>query len=171
MADPTTVAPQVKPATETKPPKALMLVMNPLMKLLLRSPLRGPLGKGLLLITFTGRKSGKRYTTPVAYQDRGDTLILFVDGRWWRNLLGGAPVTVLVDGQRWEGRAEANPDPDAVIAGMLEFLRLRGLSYAPRLGLRLADPTREPTPDELRVMTKGRAIVRITLPGRKPPAA
>ncbi len=171
MADPATAAPQVKPVSENKPPKALMLVMNPLMKLLLRSPLRGNIGKGLLLITFTGRKSGKRYTTPVAYQDRGSTLIIFVDGRWWRNLLGGAPVAVLVDGQQWAGQAEAITDPDVVVAGMLEFLRLRGLDHARQLGLRLADPTREPTAEELRIMTKGRALVRVSLPGRKQPAA
>ena len=37
------------------------------MKFILRSPLHGMVSKYLTLITFTGRKSGKNYTTPVSY--------------------------------------------------------------------------------------------------------
>lgn len=42
-------------------------LMNCVPQLLLRSPLHGLMSNRYLLITFTGRKSGKRYTTPVAY--------------------------------------------------------------------------------------------------------
>jgi hypothetical protein len=42
-------------------------LMNCVPQLLLRSPLHGLMSNRYLLITFTARKSGKRYTTPVAY--------------------------------------------------------------------------------------------------------
>jgi len=42
-----------------------MRVMNKFPALLLRSPLHALVSKSTLLITFTGRKSGKKYTTPI----------------------------------------------------------------------------------------------------------
>ena len=42
-------------------------IFNPFMVWLLRSPLHKLASKNTLLITFTGRKSGKKYTTPVNY--------------------------------------------------------------------------------------------------------
>jgi hypothetical protein len=44
------------------------------MKRLLRSPLHGIVGRSFMLITFTGRKSGRAYTTPVQYVQDSNTL-------------------------------------------------------------------------------------------------
>ena len=46
------------------------------------------------LITVTGRKTGRKYTTPVGYYQEGDTLwvISSRDRTWWRNATGGAQV-------------------------------------------------------------------------------
>ena len=41
--------------------------VNNAMKFVLRSPVHGMVSKFTLLITFTGCKSGKTYTTPVSY--------------------------------------------------------------------------------------------------------
>ena len=38
---------------------------NDFMAWVLRSPFHGMLSKGMMLITITGRKTGKTYTTPV----------------------------------------------------------------------------------------------------------
>src|SRR5262249_17743027 len=48
-------------------PEPLFVVINPVIRALLRSPVHGLMSKSLMLITFTGRKSGRRYTTPVRY--------------------------------------------------------------------------------------------------------
>ena len=48
---------------------------DPLMTLLLRSPLHGMLDKSTMLITVTGRKSGVPYTTPVNYIRSGEVLL------------------------------------------------------------------------------------------------
>jgi hypothetical protein len=70
--------------------------VNPLVRLILRSPLHGLMDGSLLLIIYRGRKSGKDYTLPVQYARDGSTIYI-VPGMpekktWWRNLRGGAPV-------------------------------------------------------------------------------
>ena len=73
---------------------------NPIVSWLLRSPLQGLMSTSTMLITFSERKSGKTYTTPVNYVQDDHTLLVVSpkDRLWWRNLRGGAPVTVFVRG-------------------------------------------------------------------------
>ena len=58
------------------------------MRLLLRSPLHFLMSRSLLLITYEGRKSGRRYTTPLRYTREGEVIRCFTSGttQWWRNL-------------------------------------------------------------------------------------
>jgi F420H(2)-dependent quinone reductase len=88
----------------------LRTILNPLAKSILRSPLHGVMSHSLMLITFTGRRSGKHYTTPISYAQQGQTLLLGVGGPWWKNLRGGAPVQVRLRGKTCAGRAEAWAD-------------------------------------------------------------
>jgi hypothetical protein len=76
---------------------------NRAVKLILASPAHKLLSDRLIILTITGRRTGKQRTFPVAYQQEGDKLSLHVDWPekkvWWRNLIGGAPVTVRLRGQ------------------------------------------------------------------------
>jgi hypothetical protein len=65
-------------------------LLNPVAKLILSSPLHGVMSRRLMLITFTGRRSGKRFTTPISYVQDGDALLFGVGGPWWKNLRDGA---------------------------------------------------------------------------------
>ena len=80
------------------------------MKFVLRSPAHGMVSKTILLITFTGRKSGKTYTTPVSYSQDGDQVHIFTHAAWWKNLLSGAPVTLRMRGREFQGLAEPVAD-------------------------------------------------------------
>jgi deazaflavin-dependent oxidoreductase (nitroreductase family) len=82
---------------------------NRFMPWLLRSRLHRLVSGSILLITFTGRKSGQTYTTPVQYMQQGSTLTVFTQRRrvWWKNLRGGAPVTLLLRGQPRQATAYA----------------------------------------------------------------
>ena len=87
---------------------------NPIVTSLLRSPLHGLMSGNTLLLTYTGRKSGRSYTFPISYGRTGDRLWLITHRRktWWKNLQGGTPVTVHIGGRDWPGCAEvvaANP--------------------------------------------------------------
>jgi hypothetical protein len=65
-------------------------VINPLVRALLRSPAHRVMSRGVLLLTYTGRRSGRRYTLPVQYARTDQGLILWPAHhdrkRWWRNL-------------------------------------------------------------------------------------
>lgn len=97
---------------------------NSMMQALLRSPIHGVISKNFMLISYTGRKSGKAYTTPVNYvQEDGMILVTsFRDRTWWRNLIGGAPVSLLVKGKSLEGVGEAITDETEVARYMSIYL-------------------------------------------------
>jgi len=99
--------------------KLISPFFNAIVERILRSPLHNPLSKRLLLITFTGRKSGRIYTTPTSYVQDGPDIVLFSERnrRWWRNLEGGAPVRVRLRGQERSGTAETVP-ADARLLGV-----------------------------------------------------
>lgn len=65
---------------------------NPIVIRLLRSPLHGLMSKSTMLLTYTGRKSGRIYTTPVNYGQDSSTLLTVASRNhsWWRNFRGGA---------------------------------------------------------------------------------
>lgn len=100
--------------------KLFVRVQNPFMKWLLRSPLHGAVSGMYLLITFTGRKSGTVYTTPVQYHRDGQRVVIVTSRayKWWKNLEGGATVTLRLRGQDQAARAETTLD-EAVIREML----------------------------------------------------
>jgi len=92
-----------------------------------------------LLVTFTGQKSGRTYTTPVQYKQFGRTL-KFVTRRsraWWKNLRAGAAVTVRLRGQDQRGTAaEVTPADDAALAA--EILAVYAPMVSPALAAKLA---------------------------------
>lgn len=88
--------------------------MNGVMRLVLRSPLHRMMSDRLLVITYTGRRSGRRYSTPVAYVPDGDALLLAGGAPWWRNVEPGFTVTVRLRGRDREARVERMEDRESV---------------------------------------------------------
>jgi hypothetical protein len=98
-----------------KLPEPLFAIINPVVKLLLKSPLHFLSSRSLMLITFTGRKSGREFTTPVRYVRTEETVRCFTssENQWWRNLRGGADVVLRTEGQNAPYHAvviENNPE-------------------------------------------------------------
>ncbi len=147
------------------PARACCMPSTTIVSLILRSPLHRMLSDTLLLLTFTGRRTGKTYTIPVGYTREGGTLTLFTDHAWWRNLRGdgGVPVTVRLAGHPVAGRAEAIPDP-AVVAHIAAGLvtRFGAKEAGSRMGLALDDAT-PPSPDVLAAALRGHVVVQIAL--------
>lgn len=84
-----------------KVPEFMFVIVNPVVTLLLRSPLHFLASKSLMVVTFWGRKSGKQYSTPVRYLRYENTIVSFSsdDTAWWRNLRDGARARLLVQGK------------------------------------------------------------------------
>ena len=95
------------------------------MSWVLRSPLHGMLSNDMLLITVTGRKTGKQYTTPVEYfREDGDLWVMTSRNRtWWRNLRDGAEVSLLLKREPMTAFAELDLDAKAVEARMYEYIK------------------------------------------------
>ena len=109
-----------------KIPERLFVIVNPIVRLLLCSPIHGFWSKSLLLITFTGNKSGRQYTTPVRYIRDGNLIRCFTsaENKWWRNMRGGAEVMLRVQGENKKFRATAiENDPDRVREALVHYLR------------------------------------------------
>ena len=103
------------PVHHPRPPRPVRLLANRIATTILRSPWHRMRSDRLLLLTFTGRKSGKEFTTPLRYTQEGEILQLIVVYPWWRNLLGEATVHVLLRGQMRTGIAEVLPEEDGEV--------------------------------------------------------
>ena len=92
--------------------------VNPIVRAVLRSPAHAVLSSHLMLITVTGRRSGRAFTIPVGYERHGDRLVVSLQWperkRWWRNLEGGAAVAVVVAGIRATGTGRVTRDGHGV---------------------------------------------------------
>ena len=94
---------------------------------MLRSPIHSFCSKGLMLITFTGRKSQRKFTTPVRYVVVDGVIRCFTSATnlWWRNLKGGADVELRVAGKEAWYRAEAIFDePERIKLALTHYLAL-----------------------------------------------
>jgi deazaflavin-dependent oxidoreductase (nitroreductase family) len=98
---------------------------NPMMIWLLRSPLHAVISKNFMLVTYTGRKSGKAYTIPVNYVRNGPVLTVtsYRQRTWWRNLRDGAPVTVRLQGRELHATGEVIEDDEGVSAALMAYLQ------------------------------------------------
>ena len=135
---------------------------NNFMSWVLRSPFHSVFSNGMMLITVTGCKTGKTYTTPVGYyQDDGYLWILTSrDRTWWRNLQGGADVNLLLKHKPMKGFAETEMDGKAVETCMAEYVRHIPQSAKP-LGIRVEDKI--PNAEDVARIAKDRLFVKIKL--------
>ncbi len=78
-----------------------------------------------MLITFKGRNSQRKFTTPVRYVRVGDTVRCFTssENQWWRNMRDGAEVVLRIQGEDKRYRATAiENDPTQVRNGLEYYL-------------------------------------------------
>ena len=130
---------------------------------ILRSPFHDLLSRTTLLISFAGCRSGKTYSLPVNYARDGEAIVIVsqADRSWWRNLRGGAPVSVRVQGKQLAGYAESVETPKAVAAGLLALLQQMP-AFRKHVGVALTADGQPERPDDLALLAQGRVIVRIT---------
>jgi deazaflavin-dependent oxidoreductase (nitroreductase family) len=139
----------------------LQKLYNPIVAGILRSPLHAAMSNSTMLLTFSGRKSGQTYTTPVNYVREGDELLV-VGSRghsWWKNLRGDAVVSVRVRGREMRGEAEAF-EGEAAEEGLLAVLRAVP-AYRRYWKVELGEGGRPQSPDALRRVARDNALVRI----------
>lgn len=127
--------PPVAPLRRTWLPR-LFKVINVPMRLLLSLPFSTPLSRQLMLLSYTGRKTGKRYRQPVSYVRDGDTLLTPGGGKWKLNLREDQPVRVRLCGRDVQLRPEVIRDVDEVERLLRKMMALnpRVTAFVPVMG-------------------------------------
>ena len=136
----------------------LLRIWNPVMKAILRSPVHWPLSRWFAVISWTGRKTGRRYSTPVSYV-LGDSAMWVTTGdRWWRNV--GRGMELRLRGHAREATPTVITDPAESLREHQRLFRkhrwFRWLSGIPGDGKGGADPAALE-----RAIGAGRVLVRI----------
>jgi hypothetical protein len=75
-------------------------LVNPVVRSIASSPAGRWTGE-LLVLEFTGRRSGRRLSVPVLARRHGGALYALTDAVWALNFTGEAPVRVASRGRRW----------------------------------------------------------------------
>ena len=135
---------------------------NDFMSWVLRSPFHGMLSDGMMLITITGRKTGKKYTTPVGYYREGDYLWVITshDRTWWKNLRGGAEIGLLLKRKPVTAHAEVELDEKAVEARMYDYVKHVPQAAKP-MGIRMENG--KPNEEDIARTAKDRLFIQIKL--------
>ena len=108
------------------PPKAVGRVLNPVVRALLCTPLARRMD-GLALLTFTGRRSGRRYRVPVGWHEAEGVPVVLTPSAWRVNFSGGAAVTVRHRGRARQMIGRLVTDPNDV-ARALNYVLEHGTS-------------------------------------------
>lgn len=148
----------------------LMSKLNPLVVAWLRTPgLHWILSPGLMLITVTGWRTGRRYTIPVGYQLDHDQAVVIVGvsearkKQWWRNYLEPRSVEVHLRGRTRSGEARVI-DPQTAEFRMRAETTLRRVPGMARVfGVPSFDRKAGLMPDQLAHLGCEVAFVRIDL--------
>jgi len=92
----------------------VMSILNVFMRPILRLPFATPLTKRIMLVSFTGRKTGKAYQQPLSYVQQDDTLLTPGGGKWKLNLREDQSVRIRLRGRDVFARPEFVRDPDEI---------------------------------------------------------
>ncbi len=89
-----------------------------------------------MLVSVKGRRSGRLVSTPVNYVRDGTSFwtVSRPERQWWRNLRGGAPVTLRLRGRDVAARGAALETPEDAAAGLARIVA-RQPALRGRLGL------------------------------------
>jgi hypothetical protein len=97
--------------------RAAPLLNAPIAAIAASPRLGARLRRNVTVITYTGRRSGRTFSIPVAYRRHGDEIEVAANlpdaKTWWRNFVGaGGSVTLTLDGAQRAGHAVAHRDAD-----------------------------------------------------------
>lgn len=125
----------------------------------------GPVfGRLVLLLTTTGRKSGKRRVTPLQYEELDGKIYVTaaygLKADWVRNIQANPRVEVRIKQRRFQGKALVITDPER-IADMLE-LRLKQHPRMIAAILRSEGLPAKPAREDLTALASKLAMVEIT---------
>lgn len=123
---------------------------NRIVRGLLRTPLVcRAVGNRLITLYVVGRKSGRRYTVPVAYTRHDGALLIGTPFGWGRNLRTGEPVDIRFKGKRRPADVQVVADAAGVVD--LYAVMARDNHQFAKFNNIGIDPAGEPNPTDLQM--------------------
>ncbi|HZX56551.1 MAG TPA: hypothetical protein VFE86_17815 [Ilumatobacteraceae bacterium] len=110
----------ISQVVDAPPPKAALRVVNPLVRLVLRTPI-ARLVEPLALLEFDGRRTGRRRRIVVGWHFIDDQPLVVTPAKWRANFVGGGVATVRWKGNVAEFVGTLDTDP-AVVAAAINAL-------------------------------------------------
>jgi hypothetical protein len=143
-------------ARDARPPLLLVALLNPVMRVVLRTPL-GRLVRPVALLEFDGRRTARHYRIPVGWHELDRGHVVCTPAPWRVNFRNGIAVSVTFRGRRQEFTGTLVDDPDAVAAALQHLTEQHGSIRA--VGVDVPRGHRI-TEDDVRAV--GRALIRFT---------
>lgn len=126
------------------PPEILLRVVNPVLRRALRTPLGGRIAE-FMLVDFTGRKSGRRFSVPVSAHHLDGVLYVVLEAQWKYNFRDGADAQVHHLGTKTAMHGRLITDRPAVVDIVHRLCESYGPKKAQRtMGMKFRD-NRVPT--------------------------
>lgn len=115
---------------------------------ILRRNWMGKMGDFVMVITTTGRKSGKTFSTPIGYVYAGEAYVALTTGgavqsNWYQNVRAHPQATLEIKGQRRAVRVEFLDDPAQRAAALALFRDQRAASFKSFFGVTIDAPAEE----------------------------
>jgi hypothetical protein len=138
---------------------------NAVISPLLQSPLHRTISGRLMLLGYTGGKTGKRYSFAVGYFPWHDGEVLVSSSANWAKTIGNArDVQLLIKGRSFAAKPKVIKDAEQKADVLGEFARRNGAKAAKGLMLGLPGD-RAPTRAELLAAAQRTTLVRFSLSG------
>jgi hypothetical protein len=115
-------------AQDARPPIAVIRVLNPIMRMVLRTPL-GRAVKPFALLEFAGRRTGRRYRVPAGWHVVDGTPVVFTPAPWRVNFAESRHALVRYRGRARQMTGTLVTDPAEVAAALNSLFAAGG---APR---------------------------------------
>jgi len=153
-------------ATAATAPRAQKLALQGVANGVVRGMLRAPVlsrfaGERLVTLYVVGRKSGRRFTLPVAYTKQGKDLLIGTPFGWGRNLRTGEPLTIRLKGRVRQADVRVLSD-EAEVVDAYETMSRDNKTFANFNKIRL-DAAGNPDQDDLHAVWRaGARAFRLT---------
>ncbi|HEX4791011.1 MAG TPA: nitroreductase family deazaflavin-dependent oxidoreductase [Actinospica sp.] len=137
--------------------------LNVVMRGLLNTPgISSGLGKRLITLYVVGRKTGKRYSIPVAYVEHDGALLIATGFGWGKNLRTGEPLEVRYKGRKRTADVEVVKDESGVVA-LYDVICRDNANFAKLNNVHI-DASGNPDPADLRTAWQtGARVFKLTL--------
>jgi len=121
------------------------------------------MGRLAITLYLLRHKSGRKYSLPVNYVRDGDLLYITSsrDRRWWRNLRGGAPVTVRLRRRNILAEGIVIEECGGVMENLKRFFQI-GPQFANYFNVRL-DANGKPDEKDISRLAQERVMIKICL--------